>query len=84
MKQEEKNDKLQSLKERLEIARVRMTSSDGKAAKCAKKGISFAETYPEDFAEYIAANDEYNAIERNIAEIEAIEAEEATEEITPK
>jgi hypothetical protein len=68
---------LQQLEERqLELLSV-MSESDAHAAKCAKLGKKFATAYPEDYAAYIAANDEYNANEAKIAEAKlAIEAEE--------
>ena len=54
-----------------------MSESDAHAAKCAKLGKKFATAYPEDYAAYIAANEEYNANEAKIAEAKlAIEAEE--------
>ena len=40
-----------------------MAESDSYASKCYKIGASFSEMYPEKFAEYMAANDEYNANE---------------------
>lgn len=68
---------LQQLEERqLELLSV-MSESDAHAAKCAKLGKKFATVYPEDYAAYIAANEEYNANEAKIAEAKlAIEAEE--------
>ena len=68
---------LQQLEERqLELLSV-MSESDAHAAKCAKLGKKFATAYPEDYAAYTAANDEYNANEAKIAEAKlAIEAEE--------
>jgi hypothetical protein len=68
---------LQQLEERqLELLSV-MSESDAHAAKCAKLGKKFATAYPEDYAAYIAANEEYNANEAKIAEAKlAIEAEE--------
>ena len=68
---------LQQLEERqLELLAV-MSESDAHAAKCAKLGKKFATAYPEDYAAYIAANEEYNANEAKIAEAKlAIEAEE--------
>ena len=70
-------EQLQQLEERqLELLAV-MSESDAHAAKCAKLGKKFATAYPEDYAAYIAANEEYNANETKIAEAKlAIEAEE--------
>lgn len=53
----------------LELRAV-MASSDERASKCFKSGVSFRETYPEDFARYEAANAEYNANERTLAELQ--------------
>lgn len=51
--------------------RAIMASSDERAAKCMKTGVSFRETYPEDFARYEEANAEYNKNEQTLAELEA-------------
>ena len=47
-----------------------MSSSDAHAAKCAKLGENFREEYPEDYAAYVAANEEYQTVERRIKELE--------------
>ena len=44
-----------------------MASSDAHAAKCSKLGLNFGETYPEDLAAYMAANEEYNRNESLLA-----------------
>ena len=49
-----------------------MEKSDAHAKKCLKLGLSFAETYPEDLAEYNPANAKYN---ENEAEINRLRAE---------
>jgi hypothetical protein len=68
---------LQQLEERQLVLLSVMSESDAHAAKCAKLGKKFATAYPEDYAAYIAANEEYNANEAKIAEAKlAIEAEE--------
>lgn len=70
-------EQLQRLEERQLELLSEMSKSDAHAAKCAKLGKKFATTYPEDYAAYAAANDEYNANEAKIAEAKlAIEAEE--------
>jgi len=46
-----------------------MAKSDAHAAKCSKLGLSFAETYPEDLAEYRTANATLNANEEEIARL---------------
>lgn len=59
-----------------------MAASDERAAKCMKTGTSFRETYPEDFAQYEAANAEYNGNELVLAELQATrEAEREAEEV---
>lgn len=62
--------------------RAIMTQSDDRAIKCFKKGISFEHTYPEDYAQYEAANAEYNANEKTLAELRARRAEELAAEET--
>ncbi len=78
-------DRINALESRqLELTRI-MSASDAHAAKCAKLGLSFAETYPEDLAEYQAANDEYNSNEAELATLyeqkRAEDAEAAENEI---
>lgn len=69
-------EEIQRLEERqLELLSV-MRRSDDHAAKCAKLGRSFEHDYPEDYAEYTAANSEYNDNETKMAELAVrIEAE---------
>lgn len=54
-----------------------MASSDERASKCVKNGVSFRETYPEDFAQYEAANTKYNENEQKLAELEAQRGEQS-------
>ena len=56
-----------------------MASSDSRASKCTKNGISFREVYPTEYADYIAANQEYNANEAEITRLAAILETEITE-----
>ena len=49
-----------------------MAKSDAHAAKCSKLGLSFAETYPADLAEYNDAVDKFHANEQAL---EALKAE---------
>lgn len=62
-----------------------MEKSDAHANKCSKLGVSFAETYPEDLAEYNAANAKYNENEAEIArlkdELAAMPEEESPEPV---
>lgn len=57
--------------------RAIMAQSDDRASKCFKSGVSFRETYPEDFARYEAANAEYNANEAALADLHKQAAREA-------
>ena len=48
-----------------------MAASDAHASKCAKLGLDFKTTYPDDYAAYIAANDAFNANEKQLATLQA-------------
>lgn len=60
--------------------RAIMAKSDDRAIKCFKQGISFERTYPEEYAQYEAANAEYNRNEQTLAELKAKRAEELAAE----
>lgn len=60
--------------------RAIMAQSDDRAIKCFKQGISFEHTYPEDYAQYEAANAEYNRNETTLAQLKAKRAEERAAE----
>lgn len=63
--------------ERRRALKALMASSDKDLMKCMKFGLSFAETYPEEYSEYIAANEEYNDLGERIAALrEQLKAEE--------
>ena len=68
---EELQKRIDALQSRQLALRAIMASSDERAAKCMKTGASFRETYPQDFAQYEEANDEYNRNEMTLAELEA-------------
>ena len=55
--------KIDRLKERLLALEATMAKSDAHLCKCAKLGVTFAETYPAEYEEYKAANEEYNKVE---------------------
>ena len=61
-----------------------MAKSDARASKCSKLGLSFAETYPDDLAEYQAANASFNENEATIEHLrqQLSEAQAAAEEQT--
>jgi hypothetical protein len=62
-----------------------MAESDSHAAKCAKLGLDFKTSYPEDYAAYTAANEEYNANETKMEELRAkLEEERAAETRRPE
>lgn len=64
-----------------------MAASDKYASKCYKLGISFAETYPDKYAEYVAANEEYNANEiamQPLIEESRVSRETAIDELKTK
>lgn len=52
----------------LELLKV-MSDSDAHASKCTKLGLNFAETYPDDLAAYVAAREQYNAVEQALIEL---------------
>ena len=78
MKRQERDELLRKANEQqLNLLSV-MAKSDAHASKCAKLGLIFAEEYPEEYAEYCSAREQYNANQERIAEFEAacIEEEE--------
>lgn len=74
----ELQQQINALESRQLELRAVMASSDERASKCFKSGVSFHETYPEDSARYEAANAEYNANELTLAELRS-EAEREAE-----
>lgn len=79
-KQEELKQKQARMVELLTI----MASSDAHAAKCAKLGKKFQTQYPVDYAAYVAANEEYQAVEQRAKELEfeiSLEEEEPVGEM---
>ena len=56
-----------------------MQKSDVHVFKCIKLGLNFAETYPEEEAEYVTAREQYNANEEIISNLKAeIKTEQET------
>lgn len=72
----ETREKIEALKSRNNELMKIMAKSDAHDCKCHKMNLSFQETYPEDYAEYVAANKEYNGNEAEIARLEAVAREE--------
>ena len=68
---EELQKRIDALQSRQLARRAIMASSDERAAKCSKTGALFREAYPQVFARYQEANDEYNRNELTLAELEA-------------
>lgn len=76
----ETQQKINELQSRQLALRAIMAASDERAAKCMKTGASFREAYPDDFAQYEAANAEYNDNELMLAELQATREAEREEE----
>ena len=78
MKRQERDELLRKENEQqLNLLSV-MAKSDAHASKCAKLGLVFSDEYPEEYAEYCSAREQYNANQERIAELESacIEEEE--------
>lgn len=65
-----KQEELKQLQTRKVALIAIMASSDAHAAKCAKLGKEFQTQYPEDYAAYVAANEEYQTVEQRINALE--------------
>ena len=63
--------KIDRLKERLLALEATMAKSDAHLCKCAKLGVTFADTYPAEYEEYKAANEEYNKVELELKVLQA-------------
>lgn len=71
-------DRINALERRQLELRATMAKSDEHALKCAKSGLNFQETYPDDWTAYEAARQEYNGNEKELAGLyELRRAEEA-------
>jgi len=79
-------EEINALERRQLELRATMQKSDEHALKCAKSGLDFRETYPEDWTAYEAAREEYNTNETALAglylRLESEEAEEMRQEGT--
>lgn len=77
----ETQQKINALNTRqLELLAI-MAKSDDHASKCIKRGVSFRDVYPDDYAAYEAANAEYNTNEQTLAELQATRETEAADEL---
>lgn len=73
-------EEINALERRQLELRATMQKSDEHALKCAKSGLDFRETYPEDWTSYETARKEYNVNETALAELYVqMDAEEAEE-----
>ena len=76
MKRQERDELIRKANEQqLNLLSV-MAKSDAHASKCAKLGLTFADEYPEEYAEYCSARERYNANQERIEELEAARIEE--------
>ena len=72
----EKEERKARIQERLlELASI-MSKSDAHASKCVKLGLSYKDTYPNEYKEYTQAREEYNSLENELAALESAEVEE--------
>lgn len=65
-----KKEELSRLQARKVALLTTMQKSDAHAAKCSKLGVDFQTEYPDDYAEYVAANEEYQTVEQQINNLE--------------
>ena len=76
MTRAEKEDRMARIQERLlELASI-MNKSDAHASKCVKLGLSYKDTYPNEYDEYTQAREDYNQLEKDLATLESVEVEE--------
>ena len=76
MTRAEKEERIARIQEQLlELASI-MSKSDAHASKCTKLGISFKDTYPNEYDEYVKAREDYNDLENEIIALESVEDEE--------
>ena len=72
----EKEERLTRIQEQLlELASI-MSKSDAHASKCVKLGLSYKDTYPDEYDEYVKARDDYNQLESEIIALENVEVED--------
>ena len=76
MTRTEKEERMARIQERLlELASV-MSKSDAHASKCVKLGLSYKDTYPNEYDEYTQAREDYNQLEKELVALESVEVEE--------
>ena len=76
MTRAEKEERMARIQEQLlELASI-MSKSDAHASKCVKLGLSYKDTYPNEYNEYTQAREDYNQLENELAALESVEVEE--------
>ena len=76
MTRAEKENKMARIQEQLlELASI-MSKSDAHASKCVKLGLSYKDTYPNEYKEYKQAREDYNQLEKDLTALESVEVEE--------
>ena len=76
MTRAEKEDRMARIQEQLlELASI-MSKSDAHASKCIKLGLSYKDTYPNEYNEYTQAREDYNQLEIDLTALESAEIEE--------
>ena len=72
----EKEERKARIQEQLLKLASIMSKSDAHASKCVKLGLSYKDTYPNEYKEYTQAREEYNSLENELAALESVEVEE--------
>lgn len=76
MTRAEKKERKARIQERLlELASI-MSKGDAHASKCVKLGLSYKDTYPNEYKEYTQARDDYNTLEKELVTLESAEVED--------
>ena len=73
-------EQINALESRQLELQAKMASTDAHAAGCVKQGKKFNTKYPNEYAEYLEANEEYNRNEKALAELYAQRDAEAAVE----
>ena len=76
MTRAEKEERMARIQEQLLGLASIMSKSDAHASKCVKLRLSYKDTYPNEYNEYIKAREDYNQLEKDLATIESVEVEE--------
>ena len=76
MTRAEKEEKIARIQEQLlQLASI-MSKSDAHASKCVKLGLSYKDTYPNEYKEYTQAREDFNQLEKDLTALESVEVEE--------